>query len=138
MGTGSGAIVFDENGNLQSVAVGSDTTAAPKAVADVVATAIPYYAALKAFSAILNPVNEISEIPNELINAINFRKRKIENLDIDPLLQYKLKEYIFDSRLNAEQLKVKYCVPGKVEQKIARRITRAPSIAEENSINHTK
>jgi len=126
-GKGSGAITFDEAGNLRNVAVGSDTTAVPAAIADIATTAIPYYAALKAFEGVLEPINAVTGIPKDLLDAIggmsNLTEEKAGSSSADPFLKYQLKEYAVDLKLGAELLKVKYCVPGKVDQIIVKRAT---------------
>lgn len=107
-GEGNAGLQFDENGGLRALTVGSDTTAVPKAVADVAQTAIPYVGLVKALGEVLGPINDIVALPEEIISTLN-KILGVSGTGVDKNFRPATPEEI-DSKLTMTELRDKYCV----------------------------
>lgn len=120
IGKGSGQIVLNSKGGLQSVSINSDTTALPKAAIDAVSSALPYAALLKGLEAITDKLS-VLDVPTDITDAalglltgqLNGQKLFMDiPLTVIPQskeAQLAAKQLAIDIGLTFSELQDKYC-----------------------------
>lgn len=118
IGKGKAGAKFSENGVMTELSLNSDGTALPRELAALATAALPYLATTEIVGAILKPVNDIAskipDVPGDREGPGATRQSAPAASDMSAYKKYLAIEYAFmrielDEKLNAQQLREKYC-----------------------------